>query len=117
MSKPSKRKAAAGSAPEAAALGRVVRSNLVASDLLEIWLRISGDNPSAADRTLDAIDERCQFLAGSPEIGRPREELAPRLRSSAVGRYVIFYRPMTGGIQVVRVLHSARDLEPLLKGH
>jgi len=36
------------------------------------------------------------------------------LRSLAVGRYVIFYLPIPGGVQIVRVLHGARDIEAAL---
>jgi len=39
--------------------------------------------------------------------------LAARLRSFPVGSYVIFYRPMENGVEIVRVLHGARDLPPL----
>jgi hypothetical protein len=39
--------------------------------------------------------------------------LAPELRSFPVGRYVVFYRPQDDGIDVVRVLHSARDIESI----
>jgi toxin ParE1/3/4 len=31
-----------------------------------------------------------------------------------VGRYVIFYLPIPGGVQIVRVLHGARDIEAAL---
>jgi toxin ParE1/3/4 len=33
------------------------------------------------------------------------------LRSFPVGRYVIFYLAIPGGVQIVRVLHGARDIE------
>jgi len=33
------------------------------------------------------------------------------LRSSPFGRYVIFYTPVHDGIDVVRVLHGARDID------
>jgi toxin ParE1/3/4 len=33
------------------------------------------------------------------------------LRSFAVGRYVIFYLTIPAGVQIVRVLHGARDIE------
>jgi len=53
-------------------------------------------------------------LAAMPEMGRRREELAMHLRSFPVGRYIIFYRSMQEGIEIVRVLHGARDLPPLI---
>lgn len=43
-------------------------------------------------------------------MGRLRGELATGLRSFPVGRYVIFYRALSNGIEIVRVLHGARDL-------
>ena len=42
---------------------------------------------------------------------RARKELATDLRSFPFGRYVIFYTPVYDGIDVVRVLHSARDID------
>lgn len=44
-------------------------------------------------------------------MGRARDELAAELRSFPFGRYVIFYEPIEDGIDVVRVLHSARDID------
>ena len=42
---------------------------------------------------------------------RPRKELTTDLLSSPFGRYVIFYTPVHNGIDVVRVLHGARDID------
>lgn len=44
-------------------------------------------------------------------MGRAREELAADLRSFPFGRYLIFYAPVDEGIDVVRVLHSVRDVD------
>ncbi len=44
-------------------------------------------------------------------MGRARQELADSMRSFPFGRYVIFYVPLEDGIDVVRVLHSARDID------
>lgn len=33
------------------------------------------------------------------------------LRSHPHGNYVIFYRPIGDGIEIVRVLHGARDID------
>jgi len=54
--------------------------------------------------------EKCDALARMPEMGRKRFELSDGLRSFAVNRYVIFYRPTSNGIEVIRVLHAARDI-------
>ncbi len=64
-----------------------------------------------ADAFVDRLDEKFQLLARQPGLGRVRQELAAGLRSFPVVRYVIFYEPVPDGIAVVRVLHSARDLD------
>ncbi|XLZ68297.1 type II toxin-antitoxin system RelE/ParE family toxin [Massilia sp. SR12] len=53
-------------------------------------------------------------FARRPAIGRPRPDITPTIRSFPLGRYIIFYQPISGGISVIRVLHSARDIEQLL---
>ena len=91
-------------------LFRITKTAQAERDLDEIWFHIAVDNLGAADALLDAIDQRCRLLARQPMMGRARPELAPDLRSFPVARYVIFYCPSAEGIEIVRVLHSARDI-------
>lgn len=93
--------------------GEVLRTSEARLDLCDIWEYIAEDNVSAADQLLEEIEAKCRFLAGMPELGRLREELSPRLRSWVVGNYVIFYRPHSNGIEVIRVLHGRRDFPAL----
>lgn len=37
----------------------------------------------------------------------------PGLRSTAIGRYVVFYEAIEGGLDVLRVLHGSRDIESM----
>ena len=46
-------------------------------------------------------------------MGRRRDELLPTLRSFPVDDYLIFYRPIVEGIEVVRIVSGYRDLEAL----
>lgn len=57
--------------------------------------------------------ERCELLASSPRIGRDRSDLRPHTRSFPVGHYVVFFEAVPGGIEVLRVLHGARDIRSL----
>ena len=81
------------------------------ADLSDIWQFIAEDSDDQADAFIDLIDQKFQLLAQQSGLGRRREELAEGLRSFPVGRYVIFYLPIPGGVQIVRVLHGARDIE------
>lgn len=83
-------------------------------DLIDIWTYIAQDNPQAADDLLDEIEAKAVVLAASPYLGAARPDIRPDLRHSVVGRYLILYRIITDGVQVVRVVHGARRLSDLL---
>jgi toxin ParE1/3/4 len=89
------------------------RSSKARADLLEIWLYIAERNPAAADRVLDAIEHVCGLIAAQPLSGRERSEIAPGIRSFVVMSWVIFYRPHDEFVDIVRVVHGARDLGEL----
>ncbi len=86
------------------------------SDLDDIWLYIASDNITAADQFVDELVGKFQTLAAQPGIGRTRDELGESLRSFPVGNYVIFYRAMQGGVEVVRVLSGFRDIPNVITG-
>jgi len=80
-------------------------------DIQEIWEFIAGDSLSAADKWVDDLDGRMELWAAQPMMGRARDELAPGIRSLSFGRYVIFFVALSDGIDVVRVMHGARDID------
>jgi toxin ParE1/3/4 len=90
---------------------RVLKRPLAEADLDDIWWYIAQDNPEAADRLLDRIEEKCRALAQFPEMGIGREELMPGLRSVPVGNYLVFYLPIERGVEIVRILPGMRDVD------
>ena len=92
---------------------QVLKRPLAEADLDDIWWYIAQDNPDAADRLLDKIEEQCQALAQFPNMGINRDELMPTLRSFPVGNYLVFYLPTDDGVEVVRVLSGMRDIDAL----
>lgn len=91
---------------------RITRRPLAAADILDIWDYIAEDSVEQADRWVDGLDEKLVLIAAQPLMGRARDELVAGMRSFPFGRYVIFYVPFVDDIDVVRVLHSARDVGP-----
>lgn len=84
-------------------------------DLDEIWEYIAADNITAADRVLDKIEETFDKLALSPGIGHYREDLADkRHRFHLVFSYLIVYRWEMKPLQIIRILHAARDVQAIL---
>lgn len=84
-------------------------------DVSDIWDYIAGDSVEAADRVLDALERALYKLAKNPGLGHVREELADRRhRFLLVHSYLIVYRSETQPLQVIRVLHAARDVQSIL---
>lgn len=85
------------------------------AELIEIGEYIRTDSPVAAGRFIEKIEEACWRYAAMPGMGRSRPELGTNVRSFALGNYVIFYRPTPDGIDVLHVIHGARDIERLFR--
>jgi toxin ParE1/3/4 len=94
-------------------MATVHRSPLAEEDYADIWSHIAQDNPNAADDLLRRIDAKLELYAQQPRMGTVRDSLAPGLRSFPAGNYIVFYRIVSDGIEVTRVLHAKRDLKSL----
>jgi toxin ParE1/3/4 len=60
---------------------------------------------------LNRIEDTFDMLAQTPLVGRARNELASKLRSFPVGSYVIFYIPVSDGVEVIRVMSGRQDVD------
>jgi plasmid stabilization system protein ParE len=81
------------------------------NDLREIVLDIAEDSPDAAERLRSEFYERLQSLGRSPGIGHYHEELLSRkYRFWNFHSYVVAYVWEAKPIQVISVVHGARDL-------
>ncbi len=84
-------------------------------DIEGIWDFIAEDNVDAADRVREEIFTACERLAEVPGMGHLRQDLADEpLRFWPVYSYLIIYRPEATPLEIVRVLHGARDVKHLL---
>lgn len=84
-------------------------------DLLTIWFFIAEDNKTIATQFIDRLHGQMKDLAMFPQIGRLREDLAPRLRMFPVDNYIIFYREISDGIEVARVLNGRLNMRKLFE--
>ncbi len=87
------------------------------AQLAGILDHIAADNEGAARRVKDALYGAMNHLATMPQIGHKREDLTARpLKFWSVYRYLVVYDPAASPLTVIAVLHSARDVQTLLKG-
>ncbi|MEN2784856.1 type II toxin-antitoxin system RelE/ParE family toxin [Sphingomonas qilianensis] len=63
------------------------------------------------------LHDKCARIAELPgNIGTPRPEILPGLRSTPFQSYVIFFRYRDGDVEIVNVLHASRDAEAQFHG-
>lgn len=90
-------------------------------DLAEHVRYLSGESAGLAVRFIDAVLAALDTLRAHPEMGAPRawrDERLSGLRTWPVPgfeRWLIFYRLTEASVDVVRVLHGARDLPEVLR--
>jgi plasmid stabilization system protein ParE len=81
------------------------------NDLKEILLDIAEDSPATAERLRSEFYEGLQLLGRSPGIGHYHDELLGRkYRFWNFYSYVVAYVWEAKPIQVISVVHGARDL-------
>ena len=85
------------------------------SDVREILLDVADDSPETAERLRSEIYDGFQRLGQSPGIGHYHEELLDRrYRFWNFYSYVVCYVWEIKPIQIVAIVHGARDLASFL---
>ncbi|WP_373527963.1 type II toxin-antitoxin system RelE/ParE family toxin [Nostoc sp.] len=92
-------------------MSRYVLTIPAKEDLKEINRYVNRFNPGTAQRLNEKIRRQCKLLADFPNMGQSYDNFASGLRSFPVEDYLIFYRPIDGGVAIVRVISGYRDLE------
>ncbi|MBK8036481.1 MAG: type II toxin-antitoxin system RelE/ParE family toxin [Verrucomicrobiaceae bacterium] len=99
----------------------VVFNPVALDDLDEITNYIASDNPMAAEEVREAVLDTAESLGAHPDLGiRPRFS-ARRfagirfLPTSRYPNYLVFYRELSNAVEILRVLHGARNLPRLFE--
>ena len=89
-------------------------------DVDEIYEWLHRENPARANRFLEAVDQTIQAVSQMPGIGSRRYAhipLMPGMRMVKVKqfeRYLLFYLERNEFIDIIRIVHSARNLPEAL---
>lgn len=102
---------------------RVEKRPQATRDLLDIAVHLAEEsgNDDLAFRFLAAAESTFNRLAAVPEMGAVRDYGDERLEGLRMWpvpgfqNHLIFYRPVVGGVEVIRVLHAKRDIEALFR--
>lgn len=95
---------------------RIRRLPQAIRDVDDIWLHIAADDPGAANRMVERLAAGVARLADFPESGPARPEIGVGARGVMVGKYLVLYRVNADCVEIVRVIHGAREIAGLLDG-
>lgn len=87
------------------------------AELVRAARSIAKDNAIAARQFRQAVGEAARLIGAHPDAGRIDAKLAPpryRLWSLTRFHYVLVYEASARPPRIARILHTARDLAPLL---
>ncbi|WP_075628583.1 type II toxin-antitoxin system RelE/ParE family toxin [Xaviernesmea oryzae] len=89
---------------------KVALSEQAWGDLLEIGQHIAAHNSSRASSFIDELYEACLGLASLPYAFPVHPDYTEEgIRRRIFRRYVIFYRVQAEKIEILHILHGARD--------
>jgi toxin ParE1/3/4 len=102
-------------------MSRICRRDGVDDDVLDLARFLLEQSPEVARRFVDSVQKTLKDLAKRPGIGSPKtfsDPLLSDVRSwwvEGFPNHLIYYLPIEDGIDVLAVLHGARDIEPVLR--
>lgn len=85
-------------------------SPIALDDLLAIWRHIAQDSEFYASRYVERLRTKMRMLSVTPGAGRIRTDFnEPNIRGYTEGSHLILYRTDHDRLEILRVIHSARD--------
>ncbi|QLE56672.1 type II toxin-antitoxin system RelE/ParE family toxin [Nostoc sp. TCL26-01] len=91
----------------------MVISPEASQDLEEIIDYFSNINIEAGEDFLKEFDKKCKYLVDFPHMGRSYKHIKDYLRGIPLDRYIIFYRLINNGIEIMHIVSGYRDFKSL----
>jgi len=88
---------------------------LASQDINEIADYFTANNIEAGEAFFENFARRCQQLVNFPNLGRTYAEIRHDLRGLPLDGYIILYRILDDGIEILRVVSGRRDLPSLFE--
>ena len=98
-------------------MSRYVFTDDARADIEQIYEYITERNPQNALMIVERIEDVCYMLADYPYSGVARPEFGSAHRSFPVPRsgYVVIYRPIEDGVEILYVRHGSQNLGRLFQ--
>jgi toxin ParE1/3/4 len=96
-------------------MSRYIINILASRDLNDIADYFAENSLEAGDQFFRAFDRKCKQLVAFPSSGKSYATIRPDLRGLSLEGYVIFYRVLDDGIEILRVVSGRRDFPSLFE--
>ena len=96
-------------------MSRYVINVLASQDLNEIADYFAENSIEEGERFFQAFNRKCQQLVGFQNSGKSYESIRPGPRGLSFERYIIFYRILEDGIEILRVVSGRRNFPSLFE--
>ncbi|MCY7337593.1 MAG: type II toxin-antitoxin system RelE/ParE family toxin [Chamaesiphon sp.] len=96
-------------------MSRYVINVLASRDLNEIADYFAENSLAAGDIFFSSFNSKCQQLIKFPNSGKSYASIRPYLRGLSLEGYIIFYRILDDGIEILRVVSGRRDLPSMFE--
>jgi toxin ParE1/3/4 len=96
-------------------MSRYVINILASRDLNDIADYFAANSLETGDQFFRAFHRKCQQLIAFPNSGKSYGTIHPDLRGLSLEGYVIFYRILDDGIEILRVVSGRRNFPALFE--
>ena len=90
-------------------MSRYLLNVLASRDLSEIADYFESINLEAGERFFLEFDRKCKQLIAFPNSGKSYSKIKADLRGLSFEGYIIFYRILEDGVEILRVLNARRN--------
>jgi toxin ParE1/3/4 len=94
-------------------MSRYVINILASRDLNEIADRFAEINLEAGEQFFSDFNRKCKQLVAFPNSGKSYAEIRSDLRGLSLDGYILFYRILEDGIEILRVVSGRRNFPSL----
>jgi toxin ParE1/3/4 len=94
---------------------RYIINVLASQDLNQIADYFAENNLEAGEQFFLAFNRKCQQLIAFPNSGKSYTTIRPELRGLSLEGYIVFYRILDDGIEILRVVNGRRNFSSLFE--
>jgi toxin ParE1/3/4 len=94
-------------------MSRYVINILASQDLNQIADYFAKTNLEAGEQFFSDFNRKCKQLVTFPNSGKRYDEIRPALRGLRLGDYILFYRVLDDGVEILRVVSGRRNFPSL----